>query len=136
MFEEVEEGVQSLNSEEYLFYSVMCLEMDMSWGFLDYFNSRPELSKEIENHLERIGAKKYLALVKKAKPIYQQYQVLQEDDEELAEDAPSNNNDLLYELEEQLSELDDKYYRAEEKKSLKDFLLKYVKKNVGKFVDK
>ncbi len=123
--ETVEEELQILNEQEYLFYSVMCLEMDMSWGFLDYFNSRSKLLiKDIENHLEIIGAKKYLDLIKKAKSIYEKYKELGKDDEE---------------LEEKLSKLDDKYYKIDdygidEKKSLKNILLKYVKKNIKAFV--
>ncbi len=133
--EEIAEKIKILNEQEYVFYSVNCLDLDMSWGFLDYFNSRSEkLIEDIELHLEIIGAKKYLEIVKQAKPIYQKYKVLDDEDEELEEDIPSKNNDLLYDLEEKLSKLDEKYYKIEEKKSLKEFLLKYVKKNIEKFV--
>ncbi len=125
--------LKTINKDEYLFYSVISWEKTMSWGFNDFYDFYDWLVDDLEKHLEIIGAKKHLKMVQKANKLWEKIREMDTDfnfDELDGEDLlPSN--DLRIELE----ELNDKYYKLEDKKPLKDILLKYVKKNVKAFVN-
>ncbi len=124
------------SQEEKVFYPIMCWHSYMSAGFCEYYGfcGGVDSMNEIEESLKTIGADEYLKVIQQANSINKKNQ-------DIIIDMPEEdceNDKLIEELTEpyydKLRNLDNKFYELQEQIPLKDILLKYVKKNIEKFV--
>ncbi len=126
-FEDIKDGVNSLNSEKKNFYVASCYEMEVNNGGLCQFfvNSSRDVATELSASLEAIGAIEH----KKA------FDCFIKDNNINLNDLSSFEIDEVSEFEEQnerypFDAFDDNFC---EMKPIQDYLIEYVKKNSEQF---